>query len=189
MNKIIRKGILISCILMLLIGQKAVRAQVNFVGGVASAEVKTSNSFTYQGQVLQNDEPVSGACDFQFSLWDAVSAGNQIGSLQTLTNVQIVNGLFAVSLDFGAVFDGSPRWLEMAVGCPAGGAFTPVTPRQELTATPYAFHAATAPWSGLTGVPSGFADGIDNDYLNIPHGSGLALSGPSSPSPAHPGRV
>ena len=126
--------------------------------------------------MLQNDEPVNGACDFQFSLWDAANAGNQIGSLQTLTNVPVVNGLFTVSLDFGAVFDGSPRWLEMAVSCPAGGAFTPVTPRQELTPVPYAFHASTAPWSGLTGVPSGFADGVD-DGSSYTAGFGLSLNG------------
>lgn len=163
--------ILVGC-LLLLTGRSIARAQINF--DTASTETVSGSSFTYQGQVLQNDEPVNGACDFQFSLWDAVSAGNQIASLQTLPNVPVVNGLFVVSLDFGAVFNGEPRWLEMAVGCPAGGAFKPVTPRQELTATPYAFRASNAPWSGLTGVPADFADGIDNDTLYTA-GSGLSL--------------
>lgn len=136
----------------------------------------TGKPFTYQGQVLQNGEPIDGVCDFQFSLWDEASAGNQIGSLQTLNNVPVVNGLFVVSLNFGAAFEGNPRWLEMAVSCPAGGAFTPVIPRQELTATPYAHHAATAPWSGLKGIPSGFADGVD-DGESYYAGFGLSLNG------------
>jgi hypothetical protein len=35
----------------------------------------------------QNNQPVDGACDFQFSLWDAANSGYQIGSLQTIGNV------------------------------------------------------------------------------------------------------
>ncbi len=166
--------ILVGCILALLTGKSIARAQNG--SEAASTETVSGSSFTYQGQVLQNSEPVNSACDFQFSLWNAASAGNQIGSLRTIANVPVVNGLFVVSLDFGAVFDGGSSWLEMAVSCPAGGAFTPVTPRQELTAVPYAYHASTAPWTGLTGVPSGFADGID-DSTTYSAGFGLSLNG------------
>jgi len=162
---------ILSILFTLLTRQSVARAQDGEIDATASGQ-----PLTYQGQVLQNGEPVNGACDFQFSLWDAVSAGNQIGSLQTLNNVAVVNGLFTVTLDFGVVFDGYPRWLEMAVSCPAGGAFTPVTPRQELTPVPSAFHASSAPWSGLTGVPSGFADGVD-DGSSYTAGFGLSLNG------------
>jgi hypothetical protein len=154
--------ILLTILFTLLTSQSVARAQDRSADEAAPAETTSSSSFTYQGQVLQKGEPVNGACDFQFSLWDTANAGNQIGSLQAIANIPVVNGLFVVSLDFGSVFEGEQRWLEMAVSCPAGGAFALVTPRQELTATPYAFHAATAPWSGLTGVPSGFADGVDD---------------------------
>ena len=56
-----------------------------------------------------------------------------------------------------------------------------------MTAAPYALHAEqattaitstitlSAPWSGLTGVPAGFADGIDND-TQYSAGTGLTLS-------------
>ena len=60
--------------------------------------------------------------------------------------------------------------------CPAGsGSYTTVGNRQELTATPYALYATaagSAPWSGLTGVPAGFADGADNDVVG-----GLSCAG------------
>ena len=39
-------------------------------------------------------------------------------------------------------------------------------PRQRLASAPYALqaeYAATSPWDGLTGVPAGFADGVDDD--------------------------
>jgi len=54
----------------------------------------------------------------------------------------ISNGLFAVTLDFGGVFDGSARWLEIAVRTNGGGAFVALSPRQPITATPYAVRAA-----------------------------------------------
>jgi trimeric autotransporter adhesin len=55
----------------------------------------------------------------------------------------VTNGLFTVTLDFGSgVFDGSARWLDIAVRTNGGTTFTALAPRQALTPTPYALHAA-----------------------------------------------
>ncbi|MGA9349147.1 MAG: hypothetical protein WBW48_10125 [Anaerolineae bacterium] len=143
-----------------------------------SGQAPLSTTFTYQGQLRQGGSPVNGTCDFQFSLWDAASGGAQIGTTQTATSVTVSNGLFTVQLDFGsAAFTGDARWLEIAVRCPAGsGSYTTLTPRQPLTAAPYALYAKGAPWSGLTGIPAGFADGVDND-TTYTAGTGLTLTG------------
>jgi hypothetical protein len=136
------------------------------------------NAFTYQGRLQISDAPYSGACDFQFGLWDDPSGGTQVGSTLTRTNVSVSQGYFTVVLDFGAGrFQGDGRWLEIQVRCPAGGgSYTPLAPRQELTASPYALYARAAPWTGLSGVPAGFADGADND-TTYSAGAGLTLSG------------
>ena len=77
--------------------------------------------FTYQGQLKDGGTPVDGTCDFQFSLWDALSGGSQIGSTLDRT-ADVAGGLFTVQLDFGSgAFTGDSRWLEIAVRCPAGG--------------------------------------------------------------------
>lgn len=134
--------------------------------------------FTYQGQLKQGGAPVDGVCDFRFSLWDA-SVGGAGGGPLARDAVNVVDGLFTVpDLDFGAgFFDGNARWLEIAVRCPAGsGAFTVLSPRQALTAVPYALYSKVAPWSGLAGMPPGFADGTDNDTLYTA-GAGLTLTG------------
>ena len=100
----------------------------------------TGSAFTYQGRLTSGGAPVNGQCDFQFSLFDAASAGTQIGSTQPATNVSVMNGLFTVAIDFGGgAFNGAARWLEIGVRCPAGsGSYTTLSPRQTLTAAPYA---------------------------------------------------
>jgi hypothetical protein len=80
-----------------------------------------------------------------------------------------------VQLDFGAVFDGTALYLEIGVRPASGGAYTTLAPRQALTATPYARYAAQSPWSGLIGIPPGFADGTD-DGSTYTAGTGLFLN-------------
>jgi hypothetical protein len=102
-------------------------------------------AFTYQGGLSTAAGPVTGSCDFRFSLFDAVSQGSQLGST-TRTGTTVTNGLFAVTLDFGAgAFNGQERFLETAVRCPAGiGAYTTLSPRQQVTPAPYALVADSA---------------------------------------------
>lgn len=107
----------------------------------AAPAAALGTGFTYQGQLKKDGATVNGTCDFQFSLWDAASDGTQIGTTQTRTNVAVSNGLFTIpDLDFGALaFQGDARWLAVAVRCPAGsGSYTTLSPRQALTAAPYA---------------------------------------------------
>lgn len=153
------------------------RAQNN--PALTTPQAPLGTAFTYQGQLKISNLPVTGNCEMAFRLYDAATGGNQVGNPLT-TTVPVANGLFTVGLDFGlAVFDGNARWLDMRVKCGSDVNFTQLLPRQALTATPYAFYAvsaAAAPWSGLTGMPAGFADGVDND-TTYSAGLGLTLSG------------
>ncbi len=135
------------------------------------------SAFTYQGQLKKDGSPHSGSCDFRFRLWDAESGGNQVGPTQTKTGVQVVGGLFTIpDLDFGAgAFQGEARWLEIAVKCAGDADYTALSPRQALTAAPYVLYAQAAPWDGLTNVPAGFADNVDND-TTYSAGAGLILT-------------
>src|ERR1041384_4890669 len=87
--------------------------------------------------------PAVATADIQFSLFDAVTAGSQVGVAVSKANVNIVHGLFTLSLDFGtAAFNGDARWIEVAVRSPAGaGGFTTLAPRQPITVTPHATYA------------------------------------------------
>ena len=97
------------------------------------------SGFTYQGQLKNGGSPANGQFDFQFKLFDALSGGTQVGSALTVANQTVSGGLFTVTLDFGAtVFIGDARWLEIAVRTAGGGTYTTLSPRQPMTATPYA---------------------------------------------------
>jgi len=103
-------------------------------------------AFTYQGQLEQSGTPTNGTCDFQFSLFDALSGGKQGGATPTVTPDSVTNGPLTDQLDFGgSAFDGNNRWLQVAVRCPTGsGNYTTLAPRQPLTAAPYALYAPSA---------------------------------------------
>jgi hypothetical protein len=137
-------------------------------------------AFTYQGRLTDTAGPVDATCDFTFKLFDAPGTGvppeggTELGSLPR--TVQVGDGLFLVQLDFGPdAFSGDRRWLHIDLDC--GGGVVTLDTRQELTPAPYALYstvAGRAPWSGLEGVPEGFADGVDDDTTYTP-GDGLML--------------
>lgn len=135
--------------------------------------------FTYQGQVKVDSSPLTGTADFQFTLFDALVAGNQIGT-QTVTNVAVDNGLFTVNLNAAgemgaAAFDGNARWIEIAVRSPAGaGGYTTLTPRQPLKAAPYAAYALTAANGGVLTIDNG-SPGVM--WTRSPNGTDVFLAG------------
>src|SRR5438132_2093750 len=110
----------------------------------ASAAFAQTTSFTYQGRLTDGGTSANGNYDLQFALFDSLSGGAQVGSTQTLNTVAVSNGVFTVSLDFGAsAFTGASRFLEISAR-PTGGSFTLLTPRQQVTSTPYAIRSANA---------------------------------------------
>lgn len=101
-------------------------------------------AFTYQGSLKDGVNPASGNYDFEFALYDALSGGTQLGSTLTQSGVNVANGIFSVSLDFGSQFPGANRFLEIHVRQTGGGAFTPLAPRQAISSAPYAVKSLNA---------------------------------------------
>jgi len=135
------------------------------------------SSFTYQGKLRQSGSAVNGAADFQFRLFDAATGGTQIGGLQAINNVNVADGLFTTTINFGAgAFNGDARWLEIAVRRPAGsGSYVTLTPRQPMTAAPYALKVPGVDGHSLNG-----ADGSHTDALFV-NNAGRVGIGTTSP--------
>jgi len=119
-----------------------------FLGLVRPAAAQTT-TFQYQGHLNDLGAPANGAYDLQFSLYDAVTNGDQVGPVLTNAATVVSNGVFLVGIDFGNVFDGNNYWLQIAARTNGNGDFTVLWPRQPITSVPYAITAANA--VGLTG--------------------------------------
>ena len=111
-------------------------------------------AFTYQGRLLDNGSPATGIYDLQFALYDASNnPSTLVAGPLTNSPVGVTNGLFTVQLDFGGVFDGNARWLDIGVRTNgSAGGFTPLSARREILPAPYAMFAGTA--SNVSGTVS-----------------------------------
>jgi len=109
-----------------------------------------TTTFTYQGELTNNNAPATGAYDLQFALFDAAAGLTQIGPTLCADNVAVTDGRFTVSLDFGAQFTGQSRHLEVRVrqdtglACATTTGFTTLTPRTTLTAAPNSLFSLNA---------------------------------------------
>ncbi|MEQ9207234.1 MAG: hypothetical protein RLN78_07700 [Phycisphaerales bacterium] len=93
--------------------------------------VPPSTAFTYQGALADNGTPTNGPTSMSFKLWDAAAGGSQVGP--TINSViDVDNGVFSKSLDFGAgsYTDNQALWLEILVEGQSLG-------RTPMSATPY----------------------------------------------------
>ncbi|MDM7914134.1 MAG: hypothetical protein QUU85_02555, partial [Candidatus Eisenbacteria bacterium] len=144
----------------------------------AGAQTPLGTAFTYQGNLDLSGNPVNGTADFQFKLFGAPTGGSQIGTTQSVNNVAVEQGGFTVQLDFGATaFNGDKRFLEIAVRSPAGGgSFVTLSPRQELTASPYALKVR-----GVDGSSLDASDGSPVDALAV-DANGKVGIGTTSPA-------
>ena len=114
-------------------------------------------AFTYQCRLSDGVNPASGNYDLRFTIYDSPTGGIIAGGPLTNAPTGVSNGLFTVTLEFGSgVFTGSSRWLEIGVRTNgSAGAYQPLSPRQAVTAAPYAVTAGN-----VTGViPSGSLSG------------------------------
>ena len=102
-----------------------------------------TTAFSYQGKLNNSATAANGTYDFKFELYNVVLSGAPIGTVSA-NGVSVINGVFTVQLDFGAnAFDGTDRFLDIAVRLPASS-YTTLTPRQKLASVPYAIKAIAA---------------------------------------------
>jgi hypothetical protein len=109
--------------------------------------------FTYQGKLTDGGSPANGTYDFKFSLYETAGGDSQVGGTDLVDDQVLNDGLFTVELDFGhAVFPAHRCWLEIDVRAGSSdGAYTTLSPRQPITAAPYAL--ALRPGAEMIGSP------------------------------------
>jgi hypothetical protein len=154
-------------ILTVLAGTSGAVANSNELSNqILSEDAAAGSAFTYQGHLSDGDSLANGNYDFRFILYNSDAGGTQVGSTVTKDDVVVTNGLFMTTLDFGTgAFDGDARYLEIAVRSGTStGAYTVLSPRQELTPTPYSINADLL--DGQQGSYYRNADQVDGLHAN-----------------------
>jgi len=132
--------------------------------------------FTYQGQLRNAGQLVSGTADLRFTLWDSDAAGTQVGTANTFNNYSLADGRFALGLNFGeGAFNGDQRWVQVEFRSPAGvGQYLTLAPRDKINATPYALYA-------LNGVESQWSYNSKTQALSTSVGKvGIGTNSPTA---------
>ena len=131
--------------------------------GAATRVDAQTTTFSYNGSLKDASLPANGSYDFEFLLYDALSGGTQVGSTITRGAVAVVNGIFAVNLDFGQNFPGADRFLEIHVRQAGGGSYTPLAPRPQIRSAPYSIKSLRTDDSvKLNGQAPEFYQNADN---------------------------
>lgn len=128
----------------------------------AQAATAQGTAFTYQGLLQSGNNLAGGQYDLVFSLYPTSIGGSAVAGPVTNSAVNVTNGLFATTVNFGNIFAGASNWMEIAVSTNGANTFITLSPRQQLTPAPYALYAETADAAGLTGVLSGDGSGLTN---------------------------
>ena len=111
-------------------------------------------AFTYQGRLSNGSAPLNGSYDLSFTLYSDASSAVVSSGPVTNRAVVVTNGLFTTLVDFGpGVFVGGSNWLAIAVSPSGANGFALLSPRQQVTPTPYALNVVgSVNTSQLTGT-------------------------------------
>lgn len=84
-------------------------------GSTALAQTPLDTAFSYQGRLTVGGGAPTGIYDLQFDVFEVPTGSAPVAPTVFRDDVAVTNGLFTVSLDFGATFAGNKRWLEASV--------------------------------------------------------------------------
>lgn len=139
--------------------------------GHAGLAAPLGTAFTFSGRMNYQNKPANGAFDLQVKLYDASTAGNQVGPVLNVNSLQLIDGLLVTTLDFGAVFTGNAYWLEIAARPSGSGQYTNLSPRQAVNPAPYSLFAAksgTANTALAVSANSVGTGGIQDNAITAP---------------------
>jgi hypothetical protein len=149
-----------------------------FTGATSTALAQTL-PITYQGRLTADASGANGPHDFELRLYGVESGGSVLGGPFTYTGVPVENGLFTLNVNVTtATLTNKTLYLEILVRASGGGAYTLLSPRQPLTAAPFARFAdrlhLPVYLTGAPANPSEWVLGVQST------GGGSALLGNSS---------
>lgn len=112
---------------------------------LAAPQAAAQTPFTYQGRLDSNGSAFTGTVHIKLGLYTASSGLTPLRQ-EIIPNVAVSGGLFTVTPATFTTgdFPGAARWLQIDVSNDGGTTYTPLTPRQQVTHSPYAIYATQA---------------------------------------------
>lgn len=111
------------------------------------------HTFTYQGELLDNGNPANDLYDISIQAYTTLTGLTTIGDNSIhedgtpVAAVTVTDGIFTIdNVNLGInAFDGENIWLEISVkkSSDSGASYSALSPRQKLTAVPYAANLIT----------------------------------------------
>ncbi len=169
----------------------------NLIFSVVHAQA-IDHTFTYQGELIDNGVAANDLYDMKVQAFTTLSGVNTIGNTSVhedgvTTGVTVSNGLFTIgNVDLGTTaFDGDEIWLEVSIkkSSDAGASYVALSPRQKMTAVPYAFNLAQngaasvqvltydgTQWSPSTNLSSPWS--VVNSEINFLNNVGIGITNP-----------
>ena len=137
----------------------------------ASGQAVQNTSFTFQGTLQQSGVPLDGLPNLEFRLFDSNSA--PVGPILSKPSWPVSNGQLTVDLDFGGIFNGQARYLQITVNG------TVLSPLLLISSTPYALAAQTTVANSVNSnsVVNGSLGSIDIDASMQRRVSGTCTAG------------
>ena len=144
---------------------------------LAPAKAEVPGQVNYQGYLTDTDGyPIDGIVDMEFAIYSQEFEGSPIW-FEPHYGVTVTAGVYNVtlgetySITYGLFM--SSCWLEVAVGEEGAADLEVLEPRQPIVSSFFAIEANSVPWSGITGIPAGFADGTDDGASDWSQLSGI----------------
>lgn len=159
------------------------------LAGMSSRAAEPAAKLAYQGRISESGRPSTGTFEMRFRLFDTPEAGTGSPQGETVEAPGIVaqEGVFTALLDFGtAVFDGSPRYLEIGVRkAGSTGPYSILAPRQAITPVPYAVQTLNA--TPVNGLFSDAGGNVSIGSKTLPDGVRLNVNGTTRLAPGGSG--
>lgn len=148
-----------------------------FTGRALADNTPVGSTFTYQGRLTDGGQPADGTVDLVFRLFGTEAGGIPLpGGVLVVDKLELgEDGRFTVDLDFGDLFTGEPRWLEITVND------ITLSPRQPIMAAPHAMVATTAasvPGKAMVGSYAGITGVGTLNELNVSGNVGIGTTNP-----------
>lgn len=135
------------------------------VGFTAIGAFAQTTEFTFQGSLKDGSNPANGSYDFEFALFDTLTAGTQAGPTLSRNGVAVTAGSFSVKLDFGNQYPGTNRFIEIRVRPAGQPGITTLAPRQQLGSSPYSAKSLNADNAATAGNSLQLGGVAANQYV------------------------